>query len=36
MDFRARGFAELVGREIAVVVVVVALIAFAVGAWTFI
>jgi low affinity Fe/Cu permease len=36
MDFRAQGVAMLMGREIAVVVAVVAVIAFAVAAWLFI
>lgn len=35
MDFRAQGVAMLMGREIAVAVVVVAVIAFAIGAWLF-
>jgi hypothetical protein len=36
MDFRAQGVASLMGREIIIAVVVVAVVAFAVAAWLFI
>lgn len=36
MDFRAQGFAHLVGREITIAVIIAAVIAFAVAAWMFI
>jgi hypothetical protein len=35
MDFRALGIAELLGRELIVIAIVVAVVAFAVGAWLF-